>query len=208
MDRICTGCCKAKAADEFVRDASKRTGFGPRCKACHRDHERAVKEGTALRKQPRTTTDRFWSQVEKGDGCWLWRGYGREYGRMRVGNRFLFVHRLSWEWAHGPIPGDLRVLHRCDTPRCVRPDHLFLGTIADNNRDRHLKGRDATGDANGARLCRGQHKGARNPSAKLSDADVASARAKRTAGARIVDLAREYGVSTRHMGEVVRGRIR
>lgn len=67
-----------------------------------------------------------------------------DYGQIaegRKGGRILAAHRASWELAYGPIPAGASVLHTCDTPLCVRPDHLRLGTLADNNRDMAGKGR-------------------------------------------------------------------
>jgi hypothetical protein len=71
-------------------------------------------------------------------GCWFWNGtLSNGYGKM---GRQL-AHRLSWEAFNGPIPDGLFVLHKCDTPPCVNPDHLFLGTHGDNVRDCLAKGR-------------------------------------------------------------------
>jgi hypothetical protein len=88
---------------------------------------------------------RFWAKVQKTDSCWLWTGCkSRGYGRFRSrGNKVTSqrTHRVSWEIAHGPIPDGLKVLHRCDTPACVRPDHLFLGTQKENVWDSIQKGR-------------------------------------------------------------------
>src|SRR3990167_3209660 len=89
--------------------------------------------------------DRFWSKVSKTDSCWLWLGKPNNdgYGKFWITElgRSVPAHHFSWEIHNSPIPDDLCVLHTCDNPPCVRPDHLFLGTRGDNNRDRSTKGR-------------------------------------------------------------------
>jgi hypothetical protein len=90
--------------------------------------------------------DRFWSRVRKTEKCWLWEGYKDKFGygmlgRGRRGSGWVFTHRFSWELHFGPILGGKHVLHRCDNPPCVNPDHLFLGTARDNMRDMRQKGR-------------------------------------------------------------------
>lgn len=92
---------------------------------------------------------RYLAKVVKSDGCWVWPGKKNRqgYGIIRSGsNKYgtlkeTRVHRLSWEIHHGAVPEGLCVLHRCDNPECSNPDHLFLGTFGDNNRDRAAKGR-------------------------------------------------------------------
>lgn len=93
-----------------------------------------------------TMEDRFWEKVKKGEGCWEWQGaLSKEwqYGAFRVSAKRPTVkaHRVSWEIANGEIPEGMNVLHKCDNPKCVRLSHLFLGTIADNNRDKWNKQR-------------------------------------------------------------------
>jgi hypothetical protein len=85
---------------------------------------------------------RFWAKVNKTSGCWLWTAATiRGYGQIALNRKPAYAHRLSWELAHGPIPDGLSVLHTCDVPLCVRPDHLFLGSQQDNLTDARTKGR-------------------------------------------------------------------
>ena len=82
--------------------------------------------------------EHFWSSVEKSTGCWLWMGCREKkgYGRIMLDGRPERAYRQAWRLAHGEIPNGLWVLHKCDNPPCVRPDHLYLGTSSDNQRDR------------------------------------------------------------------------
>jgi hypothetical protein len=86
---------------------------------------------------------RFWSKVNKTQTCWLWTAcvntYG--YGCITIEYTMYQAHRVSYELEYGRVPNGQSVLHKCDTPRCVNPTHLFLGTQADNMRDRSIKGR-------------------------------------------------------------------
>lgn len=85
----------------------------------------------------------FWSKVKKTKTCWLWIGRLQEkgYGKSARINGEVRTHRVSWTLANGPIPKDLKILHKCDVRNCVRPTHLFIGTTADNQRDAQRKGR-------------------------------------------------------------------
>jgi hypothetical protein len=95
--------------------------------------------------------ERFARKVVQGPGCWEWRGWRNRKGygtlitywwdgdvRRRDND---LAHRLAYEYAFGPIPPGLFVCHRCDNPGCVRPDHLYAGTVIDNTRDREARGR-------------------------------------------------------------------
>jgi len=92
--------------------------------------------------------DRFWSHVNKTDYCWEWTAskYPFGYGCFKANGKKFGAHRFSWILANGPILYYLFVLHKCDNPSCVNPDHLFLGTQRANMRDRMKKWRHVYGE--------------------------------------------------------------
>jgi len=109
----------------MLRDRPERRGFRPR----------------------RGSDERFWSQVQRIAGCWLWTGtlLNSGYGQVMLRKRKVRAHRLAWELTFGPIPEGMVVCHACDNPACVNPHHLWLGTVQANVRDRDAKGRTRTG---------------------------------------------------------------
>ncbi len=99
----------------------------------------------------------FWTKAppENERGCQEWAGRrtSEGYGELTLSPYgSILAHRASWIIENGPIPDGLFVLHKCDNPPCVNPNHLFLGTNRQNIEDRHAKKRDASGDRNGSRL--------------------------------------------------------
>ena len=137
--------------------------------------------------------ERFWAGLQQGDGCWEWQrarsdGYG-VLGDQLNGRRRVYVHRLSWEIHYGPIPDGLCVLHHCDNPCCARPDHLFLGTKADNWQDCIEKGRRRQGYVG---------IGEANHASKLTEVQVREVLREHAAGTlKKSAKARELGVTPR-----------
>ncbi len=91
----------------------------------------------------KNTPEVFWSRVKKGDECWEWtaRLTASGYGRLRWAGEWMFAHRLSYQLTFGQIEPGMCICHHCDNPKCVRPDHLFMGTHKDNAQDKVRKGR-------------------------------------------------------------------
>lgn len=138
--------------------------------------------------------DAKWREDPK-TGCWIWTASiaGKGYGQLKIpgARRQVYAHRLAWELAYGPIPEGFLVCHRCDTPRCVNPAHLFLGSHADNlqdmaSKDRHLKGE-------------------RNAQAKMTEAQVEEVFDLRAAAWSQREIAERFGVGQMNICRILRG---
>lgn len=151
----------------------------------------------------------FWAKVDQTGECWLWLPKWRDNwgcGYLRWNGRQVRAPRLAWELTYGPIPPGMFVCHHCDNPPCVRPDHLFLGSNADNVADMVRKGRHARGATSGARLHPDRiRRGEQNGTAKLTAVAVREIRSRYAAGEIRADLARAYGVSHNTIVRVVTG---
>lgn len=136
------------------------------------------------------------------DGCWVWRNRKDHdgYGSVKVHGRIRRAHRFSYETFVGPIPEGMVVCHRCDNPPCVRPDHLFVGTVADNNADRNAKCRQSRGPRLSMALKlanRATPVGEAHGRSKLTESQVAEIRELLTAGALSQSqIAKRFGVCT------------
>jgi len=148
---------------------------------------------------------RFWKYVRKTEGCWLWTGFLSKCGRgqLRLGRASegaMQSARASWIVHFGHIPDGMSVLHHCDNPSCVRPDHLYLGTQQDNMRDKHDRKRHHL-------LGRGHLiAGERNPNSTLTWGSVAEIRSRHSTGERAVALAKEFGVTKEQVYHVLHNR--
>ena len=136
---------------------------------------------------------RFWSKVQKTEGCWLWTASldRRGYGQFRLDGRIQKAHRVSWQLANGPIAAwsdpktSPLVLHSCDNPRCVNPAHLSTGTNADNTADRDSKGRA---------LYNRPPRGERHGNSRLTETQVREIRSLR-GEAKGIDIATRFGIT-------------
>lgn len=143
-------------------------------------------------------------------GCIEWAGprHDNGYGRFTYQRRQTLAHRAAWQLFRGSIPNDLCVLHRCDNPPCVNPDHLFLGDRGDNARDMAAKGRQHVQRNPGrqpscppARKARGSGHG----NAQLTEAQVLAIRTRRFQGELGKHLAVEFNCSTSLISAIVCG---
>lgn len=135
---------------------------------------------------------RFNRHVFKTAKCWLWSAgvSSKGYGHFFVEGKQMPAHRVAWAIEHGADAGDLMVCHKCDIPSCVRPDHLFLGTNADNIRDMWAKGR------------RKEPIGEASLNAKLTENEVREIRALRPQGVTAGDIAKRFGICYSHVYDI------
>jgi hypothetical protein len=138
--------------------------------------------------------DRLWlHSTPAAGGCIEYTGYvDRETGYGQIGHngRLKGVHRVSWELVNGPVPTGLLVRHDCDNKPCINPEHLRVGTHADNRADAVQRGRIA--------------QGFRLPHTRLSDTDVQSLRADHAQGLTYRELAAKYSITAIYAGQLVR----
>lgn len=132
---------------------------------------------------------KYFSAVQPS-GCWEWDGcvQANGYARVRFNCKSMGAHRLSYMAFKGPIPKGLDVCHNCDNRKCVNPDHLFLGTRADNMADAVKKGRQAKGDM--------------LPQTKLSIDNRAQIMGRVRSGELYRHIASDYGVCPQLIGKI------
>lgn len=144
---------------------------------------------------------RFWRFVKKTDNCWIWTGHKDRAGYGTFGvpkGRMLRAHRYSWKIAHGEIPdSQILVMHKCDNPSCVNPEHLFLGSQKDNSADKVSKNRQA----------KGSHQGL----SKVTEDQVHTIRDRYIHGQRgglntTRRLSKEFGISLATVKQIVSGK--
>lgn len=140
--------------------------------------------------------------IRPDEGCWPWMAEVNKdgYGRFSIKGKRRFAHRIAFSLAYGPMVSGRLVLHRCDNPRCVRADHLFLGSDKDNSDDMANKGRHRLQSRPWLQA------GERNPIAKLTAALVQASRERYSLGGiEIGELARSYGIGAASLRLAIKG---
>lgn len=177
----CAKCGAEKPATrEFFHWTSSRQG--PRKKL----HSYCI---ACLTKPRPTLEDRFWPKVIKGPDCWGWNASTvKGYGKIWLSGRNEPAHRVSYELHFGPIPEGLVVRHKCDNRACTNPEHLELGTTADNQRDKVVRGRSL--------------KGERHSLAKLTNDEVRQIRRLHSEGVRSGKIAKRFGIDRTNVWQI------
>lgn len=138
--------------------------------------------------------ERFWRKVDTSADCWVWTGKLTKFGyiRIRRSKKLFLAHRWIWSLIHGDIPHGMKICHHCDNRSCVRPEHLFLGTQAENIADMIAKRRHLMGE--------------KRHSSKLIEEDIRQIRLLKTTGLSNDKIAVRFGVSTPTIWSIVNGR--
>jgi hypothetical protein len=149
----------------------------------------------------RALYNRFWTKVDaqnfQPDECWVWRGCILQsgHGQFSVKGKGAYAHRVSYEMAHGKIPPNRIICHKCNNPACVNPNHLYAGTKKSNTQD----------SINAGTFCYAYAgRGTAHPNSKLTDQDVRNIRDDRIFdGTSNRKLASKYGVSYRAITKII-----
>lgn len=153
--------------------------------------------------------EHFWKYVNKTETCWNWTGSKtRGYGHYSLSGKQYRTHRLMWEVVNGAIPDGMVICHKCDNPSCVNPDHLFIGTQADNIADCIAKGRSSKYMHKGVGAGEpkppyaiGEHK----PNAKLTENDVREIKRLWSNGLKMPIIAKQFGVNRSAVRQIIKG---
>jgi len=191
---LCSWACRAK---------SKITLVTLLCRECGKKYTREpnqVKNGRKYFcsrecgfKHGKPFEKKFWAKIEKTESCWLWRGTlnNRGYGVTRFKDKSALAHRVSFEIHNKPIPKGMEVMHLCDTPPCVNPKHLKVGTHAENMADCVNKKRNPYGE--------------KHFFAKLTEETVKEAIELRAKGFTYVELGKHFNISRHSISLAIRG---
>lgn len=158
--------------------------------------------------------ERFWEsvQVSGPDECWMWIAHkqGKGYGRFNANKKPKQAHRWIYEYLNGVLPRNVDVCHKCDTPACVNPSHLFAGTRSENMRDCADKGRNAMQTDKYKNHFLGnrtvQPKGEAQGNSKLRAADILEIRSMRTHGISTKQIAEKFSLNEGHVRKIVTGK--
>lgn len=143
---------------------------------------------------------RIWSRIVRvKDGCWIWPGNKnpRGYGIVGIEKKQYLAHRVAWQNFHDRDPGEQIVMHDCDNPSCVNPEHLTLGDRIKNNADMRARGRGCNPP---------RHVGEKHPQAKLTKEQAREVFQRRDNGEPLKVLAEEFGISEAAVSYIYHGK--
>jgi hypothetical protein len=189
--KVCSKCKETKSISLFHPRKNSKCGVHSACIKCtkvRQQYARTYKNYKITSKQ----FSSFHSKFIKTSNCWEWQKQRlpKGYGIFSINCFQILAHRFSFFYHYGFLDKDLDVLHTCDNPSCVNPEHLFLGTNQDNVDDKVAKNR--------------QRKGEGIPSAKLGTSDILQIRELFRNGANHGELAKMFNVTKGNVGMIVR----